>query len=451
MGTSRSLVWLCDSVDNESMEDNNVIPSRLIAQRISGQMDSFELVGFGPFELSSEELNEQLSASTTQSSSTSTTLVVNDVDRWIPELSDWMDAHFGALIPQWRRDDAQISLANDGGGIGPHVDSYDVFLIQTAGEREWQVGVDDFFVSIQEEFDHMIEACSEKGVRILNVTSLLESTAAKAPKIARIKVKPGDCLYLPPRVMHWGTATTDGCMTLSVGCRAPSAKDLIGRLSERMLIGDSSSTSRKLTEASSRRYTDELNVKTKDSPACSRLSAEVKEAMKVLILDAIEKALNDDEHVLDSLVGKIVTEPNRLSADDVSFPVSLNDMDDEWRTELGVWGDASSCIEEALANGNGCLRRAEGVAFAWSRIDGKGNIFSYRLYAHGRDPIAFSVPSTETELHLAIELLMDRICGGDPLDKLYFEKLGTDIDQHVEVKSFLLTLVQEGLLYGDAM
>ena len=52
----------------------------------------------------------------------------------------------------------------------------------------------------------------------------------------KIHVEPGDCLYLPPRVMHCGTATSDNCMTLSVGCRAPSAADLITRLSETMLL-----------------------------------------------------------------------------------------------------------------------------------------------------------------------------------------------------------------------
>ena len=114
------------------------------------------------------------------------TLVVNDVDRWIPSVSDWMDVNFD-FLPRWRRDDAQVSLAKEFGGIGPHVDNYDVFLIQVSGSREWEVGLDT--ISVQDEFANLV---GESEVRILNIT---------VPSI-KFHLKAGDCLYLPPRYMH---------------------------------------------------------------------------------------------------------------------------------------------------------------------------------------------------------------------------------------------------------
>ena len=427
--------------DESSIEmDEDVPPSRLIAQRIAGRMDSYELLGFGPF-ADAKYLHQQLQPS----ASSTSTLVVNDVDRWIPELSDWMDVNFGSLIPRWRRDDAQISLANQGGGIGPHVDSYDVFLLQLAGSREWQVG-DNFLVSIQEEFDHMIEACSEKGVRILNITSLLEASSTKNPDIVKIQVQPGDCLYLPPRIMHWGTATTDGCMTLSVGCRAPSAKDLIGRLSERLLLY-SSAISSSLREKLEQRYTDEI-VRNVNSTTSSELTRDVKGAMRELVLEAAIEAALDDDNFFDPLIGKVVTEPNRISGDESSFPLSLDDMDEQWRSELGVWGTAAGCLEEVFVNGNGCLRRVEGIACAWSRdIDTKAKHVTYRVYCHGRDSIEFAVSNNDD--HEALTSLMDQICGGPPLDQSGVEKLGIRVDEKHELRSFLLAFVQEGWLYGD--
>ena len=71
-----------------------------------------------------------ISAENTKSTRRRETLVVNDIDRFYPPLADWMYDTFH-FLPNWRMDDGQISLAEEGGGIGPHVDNYDVFLIQT--------------------------------------------------------------------------------------------------------------------------------------------------------------------------------------------------------------------------------------------------------------------------------------------------------------------------------
>ena len=142
------------------------------------------------------------------------TLLVNGVDRRIPEINRLLDSF--NFIPNWRIDDVMISYAVDRGNVGAHVDNFDVFLIQAEGTREWQIHtnpvLDDDFVP-------------DLDVRLLrsfkpNRTWVLE---------------PGDMLYLPPRVPHHGIARGNGCMTYSVGFRAPSHCELFEAISSYVL------------------------------------------------------------------------------------------------------------------------------------------------------------------------------------------------------------------------
>eukprot|EP00536_Pseudo-nitzschia_multiseries_P008478 jgi/Psemu1/198185/e_gw1.215.85.1 len=195
-------------------------------------LDTFEITQFGPFsDPSSLEALLRTEDCAGNQTNVARTLLVNDVDRWYPKLSEWMDRRFngngaqGSVLPaRWRRDDAQISLSYPAGGIGPHVDNYDVFLIQTAGERTWDILWHD--------------DTAGGSVRIMNVTKLqlLEQQrfGRVRTKLTRLHLRPGDCLYLPPRVLHCGTALKGSrgeCMTLSVGCRAPSGLELVDGLS----------------------------------------------------------------------------------------------------------------------------------------------------------------------------------------------------------------------------
>lgn len=259
------------------------------------------------------------------------------------------------MIPQWRRDDAQVSLSQKGGGIGAHVDDYDVFLIQTAGLRRWEVGKRP--ISHQEENLSLIKNID---VRILESwEDEVENDLTQS-----FVVEPGDVLYIPPRYGHCGTALVDKSMTLSVGLRAPSAKELIVKL-----IDDISGNF--LEEPLVARYTDpellspipiELDV----APIAQRdeLTNVVKEKGKELVMNAISSMLDDDAY-FDKFFGKLVTESKRLRID---YPVSLNDLDDDDRLELGIWGDAQSSIK-AVADGRGNLYAAEGVAWAHSKLD----------------------------------------------------------------------------------
>jgi 50S ribosomal protein L16 3-hydroxylase len=135
------------------------------------------------------------------------TVLVQEVDRLIPEVGALLDRF--RFLPDWRLDDVMVSYAPTDGTVGPHIDNYDVFLIQGLGHRRWEIGTEP----VENE-----EIVPDLDVRIL---------ADFAPDETFV-LGPGDLLYLPPRVAHHGVAADDECMTYSVGFRAPSHRDLVG-------------------------------------------------------------------------------------------------------------------------------------------------------------------------------------------------------------------------------
>ena len=146
------------------------------------------------------------------------TLLVTDVERFWPGGQDFL-AQFD-FVPRWRRDDLMVSYAPRGGSVGPHVDQYDVFLFQAAGHRRWQI----------QDPPGLLEC--EEG---LPIAILREFHPNESQDLG-----PGDLLYLPPNLPHYGLALDDHCMTWSVGFRAPTTLDLLtGFLEERAnMIGD---------------------------------------------------------------------------------------------------------------------------------------------------------------------------------------------------------------------
>jgi len=132
------------------------------------------------------------------------TLLVQSVNHHLQEASDLLQQF--SFIPHARLDDLMVSYAPDGGGVGPHFDSYDVFLLQGLGQRLWRI-------SEQADLD-LVEGAP---LRILkNFETKQEWTLSS-----------GDMLYLPPHLAHWGIAVGE-CMTYSIGFRAPSAEELAG-------------------------------------------------------------------------------------------------------------------------------------------------------------------------------------------------------------------------------
>jgi 50S ribosomal protein L16 3-hydroxylase len=126
------------------------------------------------------------------------TLLVQNVEAQVPAAAALL-ARF-RFVPDVRLDDLMMSYAVAGGGVGPHVDSYDVFLLQTQGRRRWRIG-------------RQRDLAEQPGLP-------LKILADFRPTQEWI-VEPGDLLYLPPQVAHEGTAVDGDCITCSVGFRAP--------------------------------------------------------------------------------------------------------------------------------------------------------------------------------------------------------------------------------------
>jgi 50S ribosomal protein L16 3-hydroxylase len=132
------------------------------------------------------------------------TLLIQEADRHVTSCSELLQAF--RFVPNWRLDDVMVSYATDGGGIGPHVDRYDVFLVQTEGRRRWRI------------------AEPRPGRAALR-------TDTELPILAEFRhdrewvLEPGDMLYLPPGVPHEGVALGE-CVTCSVGCRVPDPREL---------------------------------------------------------------------------------------------------------------------------------------------------------------------------------------------------------------------------------
>ena len=133
------------------------------------------------------------------------TLLVQAVDQFIPEVAELREQF--SFLPNWRIDDVMISFAAPGGGVGPHFDNYDVFLLQGHGQRRWRIG---------QMCDGDSPLLPHQELRIL----------ADFEQSEEWLLEPGDMLYLPPRLAHYGTAEDD-CMTYSIGFRAPSAAEVL--------------------------------------------------------------------------------------------------------------------------------------------------------------------------------------------------------------------------------
>jgi 50S ribosomal protein L16 3-hydroxylase len=143
---------------------------------------------------------------------TAWTLLVQDVDKHLPELAAIFDRF--DFIPSWRLDDLMISYAAPGGTVGPHTDGYDVFLIQGQGERDWQLGDP-----------------TASGDLVPDLP--LQQLAEFIPTVSH-RLRPGDALYLPPGLPHHGVSEVPS-MTWSIGFRAPARGQLAVNLLRRRL------------------------------------------------------------------------------------------------------------------------------------------------------------------------------------------------------------------------
>lgn len=176
------------------------------------------------------------------------------------------------FVPDARLDDVMISYATEGGGVGPHFDSYDVFLLQAHGQRRWRIGRNQ-------------DLSLQPGVPL----KILQNFEAEEEFV----LNPGDMLYLPPKYAHDGVAVGE-CMTWSIGFRAPQE----GELARELLLG--------LADEAFEGVGDALYRDPKQTAVTT--PAAVPPSLAGFARQVLEKALKNPT-LLDSFLGEYLTEP----------------------------------------------------------------------------------------------------------------------------------------------
>ncbi|MFZ6044806.1 JmjC domain-containing protein [Pseudomonas sp. CR3202] len=295
------------------------------------------------------------------------TLLVQAVDQFVPDVAELLEQF--RFLPSWRIDDVMISFAAPGGGVGPHFDNYDVFLLQGQGRRRWKIG---------QMCDAESALLPHADLRIL----------ADFQQTDEWVLEPGDMLYLPPRLAHFGIAEDD-CMTYSVGFRAPSAAEVLTHFTDFLaqFLPDEE------------RYSDAGTEPTSDPHQIQRDA-----------LDRLKALLNEhmsDERLLLTWFGQFMTEPR--------YPelVAGAEVEED---------DFLAAIEDGAV-----LVRNPSARLAWSEVD-----IGLVLFASGQSRL----------LPVNLRELLKLICAADAL---HLENLGQWLADD-EGRKLLLELVKQGSL-----
>ena len=198
------------------------------------------------------------------------TLLVQGLDLHLPAARALLDRF--RFIPDARLDDAMVSYASDGGGVGPHVDSYDVFLLQTMGSRRWRVG-------------RVRAPLFEPGVPL----KILQTFEPEHDWL----LAPGDMLYLPPGWGHDGVAEGE-CMTCSIGFRAPGREELGREVLQRVLDAAEPPTGNRMY-----RHAGE---------AATLAPGRIPAALQAFAADAVARVMSDPG-ALTCALGELLSEP----------------------------------------------------------------------------------------------------------------------------------------------
>ena len=197
------------------------------------------------------------------------TLLVQAINFYLPPFTPLISRF--DFLPKWRIDDVMASYAAPGGSVGPHFDHYDVFLIQGHGKRHWKIG----------------QLCDEN------------STLQTHPDLRLLKdldtreewiLEPGDMLYLPPRVAHFGVAI-DSCITYSLGFTSPSTSQVAEYFCDDVLERD----------LSSKRYGDPPLVSQTPSGALDKNAIQ---QFKLMLIEELDKP-----EVLSDWLARMISEP----------------------------------------------------------------------------------------------------------------------------------------------
>ena len=196
------------------------------------------------------------------------TLLVQGVDQHVDAVHELLKRF--RFVPDARLDDLMISWASEGGGVGPHFDSYDVFLLQASGQRRWRIG---------RQKDLTLQP--DVPLKILQNFEPEEEHVLEA----------GDMLYLPPRWAHDGDALGADCMTYSIGFRAPQRGGLAGELLQRMAD----------------ELEDETLYRDPNQPATAHPGA-MPAGLEAFAADALQRLLAERQSLACAL-GEVMTEP----------------------------------------------------------------------------------------------------------------------------------------------
>ena len=270
--------------------ESPISPDELAGLALEEEVESRLVIEHGahPWELQRGPFNEDTFATLPERD---WTLLVQAVDQFVPEVAELLEQF--KFLPKWRIDDVMISFAAPGGGVGPHFDNYDVFLLQGYGKRRWQIG----------------QPCNSDSPLLqhadLKILAEFESTEEWV-------LEPGDMLYLPPLLAHCGTAEDD-CMTYSVGFRAPSAAEVLTHFTD--FLGQFLPDEERYSDADAQPTDDPTQIQ---RDALERLKALLNEHM-------------GDERLLMTWFGQFMTEPkypeliNGIEIDEETFLASLED------------------------------------------------------------------------------------------------------------------------------
>ena len=222
------------------------------------------------------------------------TLLVQSVDTHLQSAHELLQRF--RFVPDARLDDLMISWASEGGGVGPHYDSYDVFLLQASGQRRWRIGRQKD-LSLQPDVP-------------LKILSHFEPEE-------EFVLNPGDMLYLPPKWAHDGIAETGDCSTYSVGFRVPQRGGLAGELVQRMAEAWEDETL----------YRDPKQVATNQPGA-------IPDALIDFSVDGLQRLLADRQSLACAL-GEVMTEPKpRVCFDEPAADWSLGGVVLDRRTRM---------------------------------------------------------------------------------------------------------------------
>ncbi|WP_171451215.1 ribosomal protein uL16 3-hydroxylase [Pseudomonas aeruginosa] len=296
------------------------------------------------------------------------TLLVQAVDQFVPEVAQLLEQF--RFLPSWRIDDVMISYAAPGGGVGPHFDNYDVFLLQGHGRRRWKVG----------------QMCSSDSPLREHADLRILAGFEQSDEWA---LEPGDMLYLPPRLAHYGIAE-DECMTYSIGFRAPSAAEVLTHFTD--FLGQFLSDEERYTDAGLQPVGDDPHQIQRD--ALERLQGLIQEHMS-------------DERLLLTWFGQFMTEPR--------YPELVAGEEIPEEELFGALEDGALLVRNPSAR------------LAWSEID-----IGLVLFASGQSVL---LPGQLKEL-------LKLVCSADAL---HLENLGQWLADD-DARKLLAELVKQGSL-----